>query len=184
MVWTNSQYKTRLEEALKIGSPVTGKWTVDDPAHCGSPDGFFIKFMESRIPTDKEPYLKQFSCVLQKYPACCMLVQMNFFRYWGEEQEIHSLIDHMLRVMRENYSRSYASKLMLNTVQYQNTQKRLFLQEDLNINSKDILDGNHIYPFIYSWCKKQKDMVDHPFVNQNTGNIIHNIVVRTNGSPY
>lgn len=175
MAWYGEIYKTRIEKQLNeaVGNPDGWKWRVMDPQDKATTYGFLIM--------GKGSTGGDFKAVFQPYSACCAFHEMNFFSYdsireTGEKEFVSSIMDHLLDSIQVGYHLNFGKKLVLNTVQRIRAE---YHQSNMELTGKDFGEKGHSYPGIYAWAKAQKGgCIDTVIVNQNTGNLIHHLIVR------
>lgn len=196
MTWSGAAYKDGIQKAW-VSTQSAGKgWvlSVNPPQTRGGQYGMYVS-VEKKVDSKRPGGYNQVGIyfIIDGYQACCAFYQLNHFSYHMghiEEAEVHQIMDDVLRAFEVGYTRLV--KLVINTVE---TQQSKQVDDDDGWNVEYVLGfgrnpetsivtdikvqgtGGITYPYIHTWCKKQKGCLDTPVVNSNTSRIIHHMIV-------
>lgn len=124
-----------------------------------------------------------FSCMISSVFAFCGAKQMHYFSYSAlEENEVHAMLDAVAKDY--DYFSNTSNRLLVGVVEYYRRDSggnNCFpvngVDDGVQYQYEDIPEienPNMEYPFIYSWCKKQKKCTTTRLMwNANTCNILH-----------
>ena len=111
------------------------------------------------------------SFLLQSYPACCAMIQINHFNYYMvPERFVHTCMDKIITSIRTVFYARFR-RVVMNFVETPSN-GRAFAYGDTNIPVKGTNLDRMQYKYLYTWATTHRHQ-QLLTVNHNTGNIIH-----------